>query len=161
MEPERFGRTIGIGMRVASNILRDRAARAAQPERAPAAPQADPAQQPDRPAPPPRQPAPSRASVSRRAAETSRGVGHGAKKFGQAFWGPLHKASSVLWLEVTGLFFALFALFFAQNLYQVRSAWRQGGEHAHFVLYLALTGVFVWFSASSFLRARRRSRPGR
>jgi hypothetical protein len=65
-----------------------------------------------------------------------------------------------LWLEITGLFFAFFALFFAQNIYRVRAAWKHGPDHNHLLLYLLLAVVFTWFSASSFLRAYRKSQRG-
>jgi hypothetical protein len=65
-----------------------------------------------------------------------------------------------LWLEITGLFFALFAVFFGQSVYRVRTAWRHGPEHAHLLLYAALAVAFAWFSASSFLRAYRKSKRG-
>jgi hypothetical protein len=66
----------------------------------------------------------------------------------------------VLWLEITGLFFALFALFFVQSVYRVRTAWRQGPEHTHLLLYVFLAAVFGWFSFSSFTRAFRKSKRG-
>jgi hypothetical protein len=66
----------------------------------------------------------------------------------------------MLWLEITGLFFALFALYFAQNVYRVRAAWRQGPEHGHLLLYGALAAAFAWFSFSSFARAYRRNKRG-
>ena len=152
MEPEKLGRTVGIGMRVASNILRDRAGRAMQGNGEAGA------QPPPVSAPAPARPPVPRIIVPRQAAEKTRAARSGAKKFGQAIWGPFHHASSLLWLEITGLFFALFAVFFAQNVYRVHTAWKQGGEHTHFLLYVALTAIFVWFSASSFLRARKKSR---
>jgi hypothetical protein len=100
-------------------------------------------------------------AAARASAQKTRGIGHGARRFGQAVWGPLTHASSVLWLEVTGLFFALFALFFAQNLYRVRGAWKQGPEHSHFLLYCAITLLFCWFSSSSFLRAYKKNKRSR
>ena len=84
----------------------------------------------------------------------------GAKAFGQALLGPFTHAGSVLWLEITGLFFALFALFFVQSVYRVHTAWRQGPEHSHLLLYCALAFVFAWFSVSSFIRAYRKSKRG-
>ena len=66
--------------------------------------------------------------------------------------------SGTLWLEITGLFFALFALFFAQNVMKLRFAYAHGPEHTHFVLYVLLMLLFCWFSISSFLKARRRSK---
>ena len=85
----------------------------------------------------------------------------GAKAFGQALLGPFTHAGSVLWLEITGLFFALFALFFVQSVYRVRTAWRQGPEHTHLLALRAhMAVVFAWFSVSSFTRAYRKSKRG-
>ena len=136
MEPKKVGRTLGIGVRVASNMLRQRVEQAAQAS----------ASRPPAPAPP----------LSTRIVTAKRGV----KAFGQAFLGPFTRAGKVLWLEITGLFFALFALFFAQSVYRVRTAWRQGPEHTHLLFYCALAAAFAWFSFSSFARAYRRSKRG-
>ncbi len=88
--------------------------------------------------------------------QTTRNVGRGTRNFGRAVWNPFAHATGVLWLEITGLFFALFALFFAGHVYQLRQAWRSGPEHLHFALYAGLCAVFVYFSASSFVRAGRK-----
>ena len=133
MEPKKVGRTLGIGVRVASNMLRQRVEQATA----------------SKPAPPMRKLG-SRAATARR----------GARAFLQAFLGPFTHAGSVLWLEITGLFFALFALFFVQSGYRVRSAWRQGPEHTHLLLYAAMAIAFAWFSVSSFTRAYRKSKRG-
>jgi hypothetical protein len=74
--------------------------------------------------------------------------------------GALKPLGSILWLEITGLFFALFALFFVQSVYRVRTSWWQGPEHAHLLLYAALAIGFAWFSVSSFIRAYRKSKRG-
>jgi hypothetical protein len=58
------------------------------------------------------------------------------------------------------LFFALFALFFVQSVYRVHTAWRQGPEHAHLLLYCVLALGFGWFSVSSFTRAYRKNKRG-
>jgi hypothetical protein len=137
MEPKKVGRTLGIGVRVASNMLRQRVEQAAQ---------ASASRPPARPSP----------SLSARAVTAKRG----ARAFGQAFLGPFTHAGMVLWLEITGLFFALFAVFFAQSVYRVRAAWRQGPEHSHLILYCALAAGFAWFSFSSFARAYRKSKQG-
>jgi hypothetical protein len=148
MEPKKVGRTLGIGVRVASNILRERVERATAPHPAPATagngrPEAAPA---------PRRPS----RVNSRVATAKRGV----KAFGQALWGPFTHAGSILWLEITGLFFALFAAFFVQSVYRVHTAWRQGPEHTHLLLYAALAVAFAWFSVSSFARAYRKNKRG-
>ena len=148
MEPKKVGRTLGIGVRVASNMLRERVERAA-------------ASSPATSTTGNRPPMPASTSVgsipmSRRVATAKRG----AKAFGQALLGPFTHAGGVLWLEITGLFFALFALFFVQSVYRVHTAWRQGPEHTHLLLYCALAFVFAWFSVSSFARAYRKSKRG-
>ena len=148
MEPKKVGRTLGIGLRVASNMVRERVERAAAPVPAPPTARnssAQPAATPSRSVP-----------VSHRVATAKRG----AKAFGQAILGPFTHAGSVLWLEMTGLFFALFALFFVQSVYRVHTAWRTGPEHTHLLLYVAMALIFAWFSVSSFTRAYRKSRRG-
>jgi hypothetical protein len=149
MEPKKVGRTLGIGVRVASNMLRQRVEQAAAANPGPVEAGSG------RTAPPSR-PAPMRPSLSSQAATAKRG----AKAFGQAILGPFTHAGSVLWLEITGLFFAIFGLFFVQSVYRVRSAWRQGPEHTHLLLYVLLAAIFVWFSVSSFTRAYRKSKRG-
>jgi hypothetical protein len=140
MEPKRVGRTLGIGVRVASNMLRDRVERAAAHPRPVTS---------SIPIPPER-------NMGNRVGSVKRGV----KAFVQALWTPFGHAGGVLWLEITGLFFALFTLFFVQSAYRVRGAWRVGPEHFHLVLYVVLGLGFAWFSGSSFLRAYRKSKRG-
>ncbi len=150
MEPKKVGRTLGIGVRVASNMLRERVERAA-------------ASSPATSTTGNRPPAAAPASTSSRSVPVSSRVAaakRGAKAFGQALLGPFTHAGGVLWLEITGLFFALFAVFFVQSVYRVHAAWRQGPEHTHLLLYGALAFVFAWFSVSSFARAYRKSKRG-
>ncbi|HZC44067.1 MAG TPA: hypothetical protein VE195_07830 [Acidobacteriaceae bacterium] len=87
--------------------------------------------------------------------ELVRKAAQGGRGFGRAFWKAFSDAGSALWHEVTGLFFALFALFFAQGLWRVRDAWRFGPEHRHFEIDLVMTVVFLYFSISAFVRSRR------
>jgi hypothetical protein len=148
MEPKKVGRTLGIGVRVASNMLRERVERAAASS--PATSTTENGRPPAATSRRPTVPMNSRVKNAKR----------GAKAFGQALLGPFTHAGSVLWLEISGLFFALFALFFVQSVYRVRTAWRQGPEHTHLLLYVALALIFAWFSASSFARAYRKSKRG-
>jgi hypothetical protein len=90
--------------------------------------------------------------------EPARRVAQGTRRFGQAFWGPLAHTGATLWLEITGLFFALFALFFAQNVIRVRSDYAHGPEHTHFILYLVLMLAFCWFCFTSFHKAYKRGK---
>ena len=84
-----------------------------------------------------------------------RKAAQGGRGFGRAFWKPFSAAGRALWYEVTGLFFSLFALFFAQGLWRQRDAWRFGPEHRHFEIDLVMTVVFLYFSISAFVRSRR------
>jgi hypothetical protein len=141
MEPNRLGRKLGIGVRVASGMVRDRAAQAAHSMQ-----QETTAVQ-------------QQASVYvERGAERGRAVASGARNFGKSVWGPFAHAGGVLWLEVTGLFFALFGLFFAQNAYKLRHAWQSGPDHSRFLIYVVVTLIFFYFTFSSFYRARKREK---
>jgi hypothetical protein len=134
MEPDRFGRKLGVGVRVASGMIRDRASQTAH------------SMQQEAPV------------YIERGTEQARSVARGTKKFGQSIWGPFAHAGGVLWLEITGLFFAIFGLFFAQNAYRLRHAWYSGSDHPRFLLYTSVTLVFFYFAFSSFYRARRREK---
>jgi hypothetical protein len=151
MEPNRFGRKLGIGVRVASRMVKERAAQAGSNPAS--APQAAPARPPE-----PRPSAPPSPRPIKNYAEPARRVGHGTRRFGQAFFGPLKHISGTLWLEITGLFFALFAVFFGQNAWRTRASVLHGPEHAHFLLYAVVTLVFLYFCVSSFVKASRRGK---
>lgn len=127
-----MGRKFGVGVRVASGILRDRAAQTAETARR------------DVPV------------YAERAKATAAGVKRGGKRFGEAIWGPFVHAGSVLWLEITGLFFGIFCLFFLQNVYRLRADWRTGPSHEKFVIYAVVGVAFLYFSVSSFYRARKK-----
>jgi hypothetical protein len=151
MEPNRFGRKLGIGVRVASRMVKERAAQAnnataSTPQAAP--PQAT-TSRPATPSPP---------TPKKNLVEPARRVGEGTRRFGQAFWEPLKHVSATLWLEITGLFFALFAIFFGQNAWNTRTSVLHGPEHAHFLLYAVATLIFLYFCVSSFVKAARRGR---
>jgi len=67
----------------------------------------------------------------------------------------------VLWLEITGLFFAMFAAYFGQSAYRMRHDYAAGPEHMHFLIYSALTAVFAWFTLSSFYKATQKEKKNR
>jgi hypothetical protein len=102
------------------------------------------------------------AQVQRNLQQTRAGVARGGKRFGTSVWRPFVKASGVLWLEMTGSFFALFALFAAQSTWMHRADLHQTAlnhtAHQRFLVSCGATLVFIYFSVSSFLKARRRSR---
>jgi len=148
MEPNRFGRKLGIGVRVASRMAKERAAKAA-------------AQATTNPRPPILQSAKNYAEPARRVGQSSRRIGDATRRFAKAFAGPLLHVSGTLWLEITGLFFALFAAFFGQNAWRIRASALHGPDHVHFIVATLATLIFAWFSISSFVKAEQRSRKAR
>jgi hypothetical protein len=150
MEPRKVGRTLGIGARVASNMVRERLEQSAKNAK-------------DRQAAPQQ----NRTVAGNPSVPLTHQVAHGAvtakrgaRAFGQALITPFTHAGGILWLEITGLFFGLFAFFFAQSIYRLRNSWNQPAEHSHLVLYAVLAMGFGWFSVSSFVRARQKTKRG-
>jgi hypothetical protein len=96
------------------------------------------------------------------AREVQSGVKRGTRRFGEAVWGPFVRLSGVLWLEVSGVFFGVFALIALGYLWKLRGAWHAGAanEAAHKSLLgaLIMLALFGYFCVSSFVRARRRER---
>jgi hypothetical protein len=149
MEPRKVGRTLGIGVRVASNMVRQKVEESRQNAQALNPGTSNEVRTPPRPV-----------TVAREAASRAGNVRRGFRAFTHSLVTPFTHAGSILWLEITGLFFALFALFFGQNLYRMRGLWNQPVEERHLLMYAALTLVFAWFSVSSFVRARQKTRQG-
>ena len=136
MRPETFGRALGIGARLLGRRV---------------FPPDDPRQTA---APAPR-PDPHRARQGEALGRAVRRVPQGSRNFGRAVWNPFAKAGRTLWLEITGAFFLLFAVLFAQHLWTIRAAWRSGPEQAHFWVYAGLSVMFAWFAFTSFARSRK------
>jgi hypothetical protein len=148
MDRERFGRALGQGTREAARALWQAADAAAAPN-----PRARPAS-----TQPPITPQPI-AHAAHTIRATTHGVQRGTRRFGEAVWGPFVRVSRVLWLEVTGVFFGLFAVTAAMDAWKHRADLHTAGvspQHLYFAL--AMFVVFGWFTFSSFLNARRRSR---
>ena len=79
----------------------------------------------------------------------------------RSVWSPLAKFSTVLWLEVTGLFFGIFALVTGQQVWKWHAAVRlppSAPDAQRLYLYVFLFALFGYFTVSSFVRARRRQR---
>ena len=83
-----------------------------------------------------------------------------AGRFGRSVWSPLAHFSSVLWLQVTGSFFAVIAVFLAQGAWKQRGAWRLWGSHEanNFYVLAAACALFAYLTVSNFVRAARRER---
>ncbi len=159
MDRVRFGRALGYGARHAAKSLMQAADAASSPRQS--APN-QPASGTPRPA---SRPATTQASpVVERLIETHRTVVQTQKhagKLGKSVWTPVARFSSVLWLQVTGTFFTLLALFLSQGLWRQRGAVRLPIEsHAAGMFYLQLAAflVFTYFAVSNFVRAFLRER---
>ncbi|SNT08719.1 hypothetical protein SAMN05421770_104102 [Granulicella rosea] len=102
------------------------------------------------------------AQVQQNARQTTRGVREGSRRFGEAAWGPVAKAGGTIWLEVTGVFFALVALAMGTEAWRLRANLHDlGPNHALHLRFLVAAGVaslFGFFSLSNFVRANLRSR---
>jgi hypothetical protein len=96
------------------------------------------------------------------AREVHQGVRRGSRKFGESVWRPFVRLSGVLWLEVSGVFFGIFALLALGYLWKLRGAWHAGAanaaSHRSMLGAVIMLGTFGYFSVSSFVRARRRER---
>ena len=91
--------------------------------------------------------------------ETQTGVRRGTRRLGEAVWRPFVRLSGVLWLEVSGVLFGIFALTALGYLWKLRGAWHAGAAGARSLLGAAIMlGLFGYFCVSSFVRARRRER---
>lgn len=167
MDSVRFGRALGTGARLAAKTLVTAVDAATAPNpSAPGArtyPQPGPPDAASRPSPAPAHRAGHNAARSTlQIRDTTRGIAAGSRRFGEAAWGPVVKLSGVLWLEFTGVFFGIFALFAAGGAWKLRDNFHRtaAGTDArtHFQLAAAMAIVFGYFCISSFVRASRRSR---
>jgi len=144
MNANEIGKRLGIGVRVAGRIAQQRAEEATkQPGAVPGS------------STPTSRIVPSAADIRQAQQKThkyTRAAGRGVG----GFLRPFGRVGGILWLEVTGFFFGLFALFFAQDLWRARSGYASGPLHQRFWIALALTAVFAYLSISAFWRAKRK-----
>jgi hypothetical protein len=145
-----LGRKLGIGSRVAATILRSRVQSASLGGTAATSAKAKAESDFGR-----AETRTVRIDPRTSARNLTIGVARGSRGFGQAFWSPFLRAVRALWHEVTGVFFAIFALFFAQSLWRVRADWYAGPQHHRFAAYLVFMLVFAYFSIAAFVSSRR------
>jgi hypothetical protein len=147
MNPNEFGKKLGIGVRVAGRIAQQRAQERAQAQNnTPSAPGPQTVYEPVQRA------VPSTRDIKEKTHKLSRAAGRGIG----GFLRPFGRVGGILWLEMTGFFFGLFALYFAVDLWRNRLGYAAGPQHSRFLIAAALTVVFVYLSASSYWRAGRR-----
>lgn len=155
MDRVRFGRVLGKGARLAARTALE-------------AVDAATASAPDQPKQAVRQPAivdaETRTVVPRHdlrmpAVQVPTNFVPAARTAGAGVLQPIKQASQALWHELTGSFFALFGLSFAVGAWHTRAGlWSHvPGDRNRPAVFCALAVVFLYFSVSSFLRARRRT----
>lgn len=97
--------------------------------------------------------------AARQTAAAARGLKQGGKRFGEAVWGPFAKLSGVLWHEIMGVLFGMFAAVAGMEAWHGRASLRAGAEgRTHELLAIAMLAGFGYFTASSFVKASRRQR---
>jgi hypothetical protein len=146
MKPEELGKRLGIGVRVAGRIAQQRAAAAqasTQNSPAPAAPL---------PRSNPQKAREIAGRTGKTAGATTRNLGRGIG----GFLRPFGRVGGILWLEVTGFFFGLFAAYFATDVWRTRFDYAAGPQHTRFLMAIAMTVVFGYLSISAFWRTRRK-----
>ncbi len=143
MKPQTVGRVLGVGLRVAGRIAGQRLAGDAGTARG-----SDP-----RPVTAEGSDAAGQIGASgQKAGRVTRNVARGLG----GFLKPFRRLGGILFLEVTGVFFLLFVVVFGQMAWRVRASYAVGPDHQRFLVAAALTMVFLYLSASSFWRARRK-----
>ena len=143
MKPEKIGRVLGTGLRVAGKVAGERLAASGQPGAASG--QAHAANQ-----------AVANHSAGREAGRVARQAGGSVARGVGGFLRPFGRVGGKLWLEVTGVFFLLPVIVFAPNLWRTRASWLQGPDHRVFLVTAVVVVVFLYLGVSSFWRAGRR-----
>lgn len=168
MNANELGRRLGIGVRIAGRIAQQRAAEKAHAEaqnQARNAAQSQASPNGPRPAPVGVVEPPERRSASnreqarqqvRQTAQTTQKLSRAAGKGLGGFLRPFTRVGGILWLEVTGFFFGLFALFFAQDIWRTRLSYLSGPQHQRFLVAAGMTALFGYLCISAFWRAKRK-----
>lgn len=143
MRPQTIGRALGFGIRIAGRIAGQQLAAHAQS----GAPQS---QFVGNTAGSAAQNRADAQAAGRIAGQTSRGVARGVG----GFLRPFRRVGGILWLEITGAFFLLFATVFALRLWQNWAGFSRNPLSRNVVM--AAAAVFLYLGVSSFWRARRR-----
>ena len=168
MDSVRFGRALGVGARVAAKTLATAVDAATSPNpsaaekakqgtegvRAAVSPSATDKAESSRV----RQQA---AKTTAQVRQTSAGLKEGSKRFREAVGGPLARLSGALWLELTGVFFGVFAVFAASGAWKMRAALHETANHngdMRFLIAAGMAAIFGYFSNSSFVKANRRAK---
>jgi hypothetical protein len=164
MDSVRFGRALGVGARAAAKTLVTAvdAATSPNPSATKAKQSAEAASAPASPAIGKAEPSGVRQQAAQTTAQvrqTGRGLKEGSKRFRKSVGEPVTRLSAALWLELTGVFFGIFAVFAASGAWKMRTALHEtanrGGD-VRFLIAAGMAAVFGYFSISSFVKANRR-----
>jgi hypothetical protein len=149
MKPQTIGRALGIGLRVAGRMAGERMGGQNSAANAPGMPS-----QLGQP------PAPGGAEQAREQVRaTGQVAGKAARNVARGVGGflrPFQRVGGILWLEVSGVFFALPVVVFAPAVWRSRLSWASGPDHRTFLISLGIVLLFFYLSVTSFLRARRK-----
>lgn len=143
MRPQTVGRVLGIGLRVAGRLASDRMGGDAKSgaHSVTLAGGGGPGVA-----------NPSHRIAGRKAGRTTAGVARGVG----GFLRPFGRIGGILMLEVTGVFFLLFAGIFGNWGWKLRASYQHGPDHTRFLTFVAMTALFLYLAVSSFWRARRK-----
>jgi len=163
MDRVRLGRALGYGARHAAKTLASAVDAATTPNPNPAPPR-------------PRTPSTvTSASAINTVAEAYRTVDNAKRQVrdtakreaigaGRSMFAPIKTFSSVIWLQVTGTFFALFAAFMGEGVWKLRANFKApfSAPDAHKLYFHLIVFLgFTYFTISNFVRASRRERQAR
>jgi len=160
MDSVRFGRALGIGARLAAKTLVNAVDAATSPD-----PSAAPAREKQTDSTATRtgqQAAQATVRAASQVVQTGQGLARGGRRFGESFWAQVKRLSGVLWLEFTGVFFGIFALYAASGAWKLRADWHETAAnhdaHVHFLMAAAMGALFAYFCVTSFWRAGRKGK---
>ena len=143
MKPEKLGRVLGTGVRVAGRLMSEREQDARRAVAAGQQMQAEIRTE-------------TRAAMRQELAQGARAASRAAGRGVGGFLRPFQRVGGILWLEVTGFFFGMFAVYFGADAWRVRVALHAGPEHNHLLLAAGACAGFAYLSVSAFWGARRR-----
>jgi hypothetical protein len=151
MDRVKFGRALGYGARHAAKTL-------AQAVDAASAPNPS-ASRPSSPQQPQARVIETRASAGPRRIPDVQTVSAAGRQVKSSLVTPVVRFSSVVWLQVTGVFFGLVAFTMGTAAWRAWAAFHSGAD-SHSAIkvyaYVAVCVLFTYFALSSFARAARR-----
>jgi hypothetical protein len=160
MDSVRFGRVLGIGTRLAAKTLVEAVDAAMAPN--PSAKAETPGVAPTRAEATSAQAAEQVRRTVVQVRQSGRGLKQGGKRFWETVAEPFVRLSGVLLLEVTGVFFGIFALFAGmamwKELVKLHATPANHDARTHFFLLGGMTVVFGYFFVSSFVKAHLRGK---